>query len=273
LDPLAHWEILNMKITVCSHAYSVDYDSYQVIRTPPWVDGWQCEDSQLALYLDSDLCDAGVIGGDLHIAFHGDEVRIVVDYWAPTVSSQLLTLLRDYTHGQMTDGIGECGFEISSGTERVMVIPETDMPLTVECYDDGKLVPLPSKIAIAARDGYLETLQIEIHASPERINDLHGGYSPLHLAIQSGNTAIVELLLTCNANPNQLDPLGDSPLQLCALSNRMDDDASSRIARMLLNNHADATYVSPTGNTAKEYAMNRKKQKLVDLLDSGSLRS
>jgi ankyrin repeat protein len=201
-------------------------------------------------YLDMDLVDQGVVGGDIRITWEpGQGLEIVTDYWAPdTLQRSYINKLRDETRGQLSDGIGESGFQVSVGKREYVLRADTDEAPKVEVLYDGKPVPMPSTIARAARDGNMPLLEAAI-ASREAIDSRIQGYSGLHLAILHGHVEAALFLISKGANPNLLVADGDeTPLDLCALSNSLSDRDSATVAQALLEHGADKSVTSTSGN-------------------------
>ena len=71
-------------------------------------------DDTLAAYLDEDIADTGVVGGEVYLKRSTrEEAAIEVTYWYPGMpDNQSIDSLRTYTVSQLEDGIGEGGFEV-----------------------------------------------------------------------------------------------------------------------------------------------------------------
>lgn len=222
---------------------------------PPYFD---VTEVHIADYLDPEIGDLGVIGGDIRIFLTDGEPRIEVSYWCPFhPSEELIEALVDDMSAQFSDGAGEGGFTYRLDSREWCVTH--DGPPEVRVFDDGRNIPGPPWIAIAAENGDLARLNTLLVEFPEDINRMHQGFSALRLAISSGQVQAIEALLAHGADANQLDLSGDSPLQGCAMSNKLSDAESRDVALMLLKAGADPTHRSPNGWTAKDYAENRDK--------------
>jgi hypothetical protein len=256
-----------MRLTLTFLAHVTDKTSGSEVFPPKSLNGRSATDDLLENYLDAVLVDAGVTGGTVRIFTENDKVTLEVLYWIPNDTSELLIdRLRADTIAQLDDGIGEGGFDVNVGDVELAIVAETESPISVEMVDDGKNVPGPPRIAIAARDGNLSALASAIESNAAEIDRPHQGYSGLHLAILYGHPEAVRILLTAGANPNLVEPQGSTPLQLCALSNSLEDEQSRQVAKMLLDAGADPSNVASNGETAKSYAESRKKHRTAELL-------
>ncbi|XP_020088062.1 ADP-ribosylation factor GTPase-activating protein AGD3 isoform X2 [Ananas comosus] len=81
------------------------------------------------------------------------------------------------------------------------------------------------------------------------LDDCYEGFSLLHLACQSADMGMVELLLQYGANANANDSRGRTPLHHCVLSGR------SLFAKMLLSRGADPNATDRNGKTPLQYAV------------------
>ena len=222
----------------------------------------------LDAYFDAQIADEGVVGGELYLRRTSNGwPAIEVTYWYPgTPNNRLLDSLQTYTVSQLEDGIGEGGFEFDFDGRRLLLIADTDETGIVEVKDDGRAVPAPSGIAIAARDGDLPRLAAELKAAPSTVDRLHQGCTALHLAILYGHSEAVPLLLAAGANPNLVDSQGLTPLEVCALTNGLDDEESRDVGLILLNAGGNAMHHAPDGESAKTYAEARQKRLLAAIL-------
>lgn len=232
------------------------------------LDSWRYESGNMYDYIDMRLVDEGVTGGIIRAAWIADRgLEIVIDYWAPdTLSHSHVDQLRDETAGQLSDGLGAGGFEATIGDRKLVLMPDTDKASRMEVVRDGKPVPMPSKIAQAARDGDMPLLEKSL-ASGEAIDSRIQGYSGLHLAIIYGHVDAALLLISRGADPNLMVGDGDeTPLHTCALSNTMSDNESATVAKELLKHGADKSIVTASGKTAASFAENRHKMEMLRVL-------
>ncbi len=256
-----------MRLTYIFSASVSDDISDAIVSAPDQLDGRKLTEDTVDKYLDRDLADLGVLGGEIRLSTKDAEAKVVVTYWLPEVVDEaLISRLQAYTVAQLDDGIGEGGFQIDLDGARLLVTAYTDWTESVEVTDDGRPVPEPPRIAIAARDGDLSTLAAVIEVDKSEIDRLHQGYSALQLAILYGHSDAIPMLLSAGVNPNQLDCLGSTPLELCALSNSLDDDRSRRVAQFLIDAGATPNHTTPNGETAKSYALSRQKSRMAEIL-------
>src|SRR5215469_16666423 len=223
--------------------------------------GWCYRGSAMYNYLDMELIDQGIVGGIIRVAWTaGSGLEIIIDYWAPdTLHHSYISRLRDETIGQLSDGIGECGFEVLLDERKLLLVADTDATVDVEQVYDGKPIPMPSRVARAARDGDMALLN-EALASGEPIDSLIQGYSGLHLAITFGHIDAALLLISKGANVNlRVRDGNETPLHVCALTNSLSDSDSATVASALLSHGADKTIKTASGDTAASFAENRRK--------------
>jgi hypothetical protein len=261
-----------MRVSIRVPGYVYDEKTEQRVENSAvlsTLDGWRYDAGSVYNYLDMELVDQGVVGGTIRATWTPDRgLEIVTDYWAPdTLQPSYINQLRDATVGQLSDGIGEGGFEITHDGRELVIVADTDEAPAVEQVYDGKPVPVPSRIARAARDGNIPLLEDAI-ASGEAIDSEIQGYSGLHLAIIYGQVDAALLLISKGANTNL--PVGDgdeTPLHLCALSNSLSDNDSATVAKALLRHGADSTITTAAGNTAASFAENRGKTAMLKVLN------
>jgi len=255
-----------MKITCRAPACVRDPQSDREVPAPDGLDGWTCEEFTLEAYLDEEIADLGLIGGEIRAEVRGGSPAILIEFRAPgALDDEAAEALRDFASGQMADGVGENGFEVELDGRRWLLVPD-DAPLVVEQEDDGVYVPPPSAIAMAARDGDLDALRLALSSDDADLDAPHQGYSGLHLAIIYGEPEAALLLISQGADPNKPDPAGDAPLDTCALSTSLDDEDSARIAEALLAAGADPNRIGSTGGPPQLIAELRGKPRMAGVL-------
>jgi hypothetical protein len=122
-----------MKLTYRLSASVTEEESDGAVSPPRSLDGWVYEGHRLESYLDYEIADRGVIGGVIRFAVAEGVARILVDYWSPApLNDSTLDLLREFTAGQMSDGVGEGGFEFAAQGRRSRVNADLDQPIAVE---------------------------------------------------------------------------------------------------------------------------------------------
>jgi len=244
-----------------------DATTGQAVEASSGLDGLPLTDDPLSDHLDPQLADAGVIGGEIQLSVEGTTCGFRVIYWVPAeFSTDEISQLELYTCAQFDDGVGEDGFEVNLDGQIAVALADTDAPIRHELLDDGRTVPTPSSVAISARDGNVSLLR-ELLKADEPVDGMHQGYTGLHLAILYGHSDCARLLLAANANPNLEDLQGTTPLQLTALSNSLDDDASQSLTQSLLEAGADPSHSNANGESAKSYAESRSKSKTAALYE------
>jgi hypothetical protein len=255
-----------MKMTFCVPATVFNTDDQEIVP-PAVIDGWRYTDDTIQRYLDFELADAGICGGELRAKVENGQAMVLIDYWGPAnIASELIEQLEAHTLGQLDDGIGEGGFEIKDNDDRLFLVANTGGPIRREIIDDGRLVPEPSHIAIAARDGNLLQLRDELQSRPGNVDLPHQGCTGLQYAVLHGHLQAVHLLLRLGADCNRVDPDGNTPLELCALSNSLNDEESRTVAQWLLESGAIAERTNTSGYTAKSYALLRGKIRTAEIL-------
>jgi hypothetical protein len=233
---------------------------------PESLDGLVLEDDRLENYFDPPLADAGATGGVFELRVAAGRPTICVVFWGPDDAvEQLLEPLQEYCVYQIDDGMGEGGFEIDIEGETQLIMALTNDPPCVRLVQDGRAVPGPNHIAIAARDGNIAALQAALARDPSDIERLHQGYSGVQLAVIYGHVEAIRLLVAAGADVNRLDQTGHSLLISCALSRWLDDERAREAAQLLLAAGADAS-VADNGQTAHSYALLREKPRLAELL-------
>jgi hypothetical protein len=259
-----------MRISFQVPGYIYDKNTDQLVEDPAGLstfDGWRYDGDSMYDYLDMELVDQGVTGGFIRVIWTPDRgLEIVTDYWAPdTLQPSYVNQLRDETIGQLSDGMGEGGFQVTLNGRAFVIVADTDGAPVVEQAHDGKPVPMPSRIAQAARDGNTPLL-VESIGSGEAIDSKIQGYSGLHLAIIYGRVEAALWLISKGANVDLLTTSGETPLHLCALANSLSDGDGATVATALLTHGADKSKKTPEGYTAASFAESRKKPALLDVL-------
>ncbi len=228
-------------------------------------------------YLDSDLADLDITEGAVRLTYNSatKKLWVVTEYKSPVKlkQSQLKRLVQE-TLGQWSDGIGEGCFDDRSDEWNVSINLSPlgqEKTLHVEQVGGSKK-PSVSRMALAkaAREGDLATVQRLLSEGADT-EVRQQQFTPLHLAILYGHAEVALELIAHGADIRALDPLGDDPLMICALSNGIDDEDAARVARALLEKGVDAR--SPredpdTGvkNRPLSMARGRKKTKLAKVL-------
>jgi hypothetical protein len=263
-----------MRISFRLPGYVYDEQTDQVVTDPSALsalNGWHYDEDCIYNYLGMELVDQGVVGGIIRLTWMSERgLEVITDFWAPdSLQSSAIKQLRDQTAGQLSDGIGEGGFEIALKGRKMVIVADTDRPLDVEQVYDGKPIPKVSRIAQTARDGNIPLLEDAI-ASGEAIDSEIQGYSGLHLAIIYGQVNAALLLISKGANVNKVVGSGDeTPIHLCALSNSMNDSQSATVAEALLRHGADKSVATVSGNTAASFAEIRHKPAMLAILREG----
>jgi len=256
-----------MRISFRSGAYVIDNETDEPVAAPRALDGWFFADDRLEDYLEFPLADLGVVGGEIRAMVARDgQPHIVVDYWSPApLDGKSIEMLEESTIGQLSDGMGENGFEFVSDGRHLLLMPDLSLPLEVQQFDDGKRIPPPSRVAIAAREGDLAGIRDALAFNNADVDSPLVGCTGLHLALLYGHADAALLLIAHGADVNKPDDVGGTPLDLCALSNHLSDEDSVHIAQALLSRGADPTHVSETGDTPRSFAESRSKWNLVKL--------
>jgi len=154
-----------------------------------------------------------------------------------------------------TNGFGRAtlGFAAFGGSKEVAA-----MLLQSNAFVNAKEENGWTPLMIAAVYGHNDVAELLLknNAGIEpRQNNL--GYSPLRVAVDMNNIALVKLLLAYKADVNTRDNNGFTPL---ACADRPD------IAKMLLVNNADVSARDNSGGTALQWAVYRGSKYMVELL-------
>lgn len=242
-------------------------DSHIAASLPDSVERVLLAEESLADYLDSELADLGVVGGEVHFSTHGGVGSLEVVFWMPNdFDDVLVERLREDTVIQLEDGLGEGGFRLQTAGLNIVIVANTEVRPRHEVVDDGRNIPKPSMLAICARDGDISTLKEALNADGTNIDQTLQGYTALQFAILFGHMDAALTLIEAGAGSNRPDPSGQTPLELCALSNHLTDEQSCTVARRLLEVGADPGHRGDSGESAKSYALLRQKQRLAAML-------
>lgn len=202
------------------------------------LDGAEADDL-CSLYLSDRLADLGILGGIVKLTYDKRESRflVVTEYTSPVqlTPTELKRLTRE-TAEQWSDGVGKVGFDRLAERLNVAIDLSVDdeEDLKTEQIDDGKSGPrVEAVLAKAARKGDLAAVRQYLDAGADMEARLQG-CTALHWAVLYGRVEVIAELIARGANLNARDPLGNDSLMLAALSHRMSDATSARIAKMLL---------------------------------------
>lgn len=216
-------------------AAGVEMTDASVLRI---LDGWSYEADSLDSYLDIGLAKLGIIGGT--ISFEYTSIRtckLTVDFSSPAalLDDELAALTHD-VRGQLQDGIGENGFRIAvNGTELWLTCDART--LEVDQVEDGRAVPGPPTVAIAAMNGDCVALSASLKSGGS-VDEKLLGYSALQLAILYGKVDAALLLIEEGANVNFINSVGATPLLICATSRTLEDSDAAAIAHSLIQHEA-----------------------------------
>ena len=259
-----------MKITLYSAASPTELGDDVSPAELSRFDGITLE-KDLSDHMDDDMLDLGIGGGDARLLWLPQSgLTVAVDFWAPRrLSEDEVRKLREYVSGQLEDGFGESGFDVESDNRRIHLTADVDSPIAVEQSDDGRVIPTPSPVALAARDGDMAWLQAAV-ADGADIDGRLGGYTGLQLSILHARVSEAIWLIERGANVRLLAPSNDSCLHLCAVARELDDESSAEIARQLLSHGADPGPLDQAGQTAAKLARSRGKMTLAELLAHAS---
>ncbi len=255
-----------MKITCRIRGAVWDPETDRAAAIPAGLDRWTFDGFPLDAYLDESLADLGLVDGSIRAEAREGAAAIVFEFHAPgPLDDDAMTALAEFAAEQMSEGIGEDGFELELDGRAWLLVP-VEGPVEVEQEDDGRHVPPPSAVAIAARDGDLDGLRLAVSRDGADLDATHQGFTGLHLAIIYGQPEAALLLLAEGADPGKPDPSGDAPLDSCALSDSLDDEDSARVAEALIAAGADPNRVGSTGGSPRVIAELRGKPKLAAVL-------
>jgi hypothetical protein len=275
-----------MKITVYVGAMAGDAERQWEIRTPEvlsMLDGCVCIESEkypMASNADWDFAVRGLIGGVTRCVYspeHG--LELATDYWIPeTLVQEDLHKIAEDTLGQHTDGVGEGGYTVRCGGTTYAIEVPIDVAFAtpwasttrVEQVNDGRPVPPPAKVPIAAASGDVAALRTCL-AEGADVDGRLQGFTGLHLAIGGGHRDCALLLIAAGADVNAVFEVHKTTaLMDCALCNAMSDEDAAVVASQLIAHGADISLRSNTADTAEDYALNRKKSQLLRVLQANA---
>jgi hypothetical protein len=221
-----------------------------------------CLFKELDSYFDNEVADLGFTGGTGVLRVTDDSPVIEINYWIDSLKPGCLEIIEQDTTSQLEDGVGEGGFEIKAGSKNLVVMADVNSPVKVEIHDDHCQITSILNLAITARDGDISALKSIINTFGKNdFNRHYQGHTPLQLAILYGHIEVVKVLLENGADPNALSVHRSAPLEDCVVTRSFDDDASSLVAKMLLNAGAKEGKAN-----ARQLAVDRKKPKTFDIL-------
>ncbi|VDI65961.1 oxysterol-binding protein-related protein 1/2 [Mytilus galloprovincialis] len=88
------------------------------------------------------------------------------------------------------------------------------------------------------------------------------GWSPLHLAVYFGHTAVAKLLLEHDADVNIVNSVGDTPLHRAAYTGRHE------AVTLLVQHKADIHVINAEGFSPKDVARNKDINKLLEAAEN-----
>lgn len=240
-----------------------------LVPPPELDDASALSDISLVDYLDEEIANLGIEGGEIRFWVDGDRHGVKVVYWVTaTFSEPHLTLLKQYTMAQMSDGAGESGFHVAIAGNDIWVNPVCDSGDVVhKFFDDGREVLGPNLIALAAWHGELADLVAALESSTARIDEPLQGFTALQLAMMYGHLPAAKLLIQTGADVSSPGTMGGSVIQSAVISQRLTDEQSCEVVQLLVHRGADPREVDAGTNwTLVQYAESRNKPKLAELL-------
>jgi SAM-dependent methyltransferase len=233
----------------------------------------------ISTYFDPEFGDMGITGGTVKLVHDeaGRQFRVISEFRSPDkLAPAMLQRLVSETIGQWSDGIGEGCFDDLARRLNVTIDLSPigqERELVVEQIDDGKPVQRSATAVVkAAREGDLPKMMKLLDEGADMETRIQG-CTALHLAVLGGHAEVSLELIRRGADLKARDGMGEDPLMLAALSNRITDADAARIAEALLERGADVH--GPRGCDANplhgEYtplhmAKSRKKSKLAAVL-------
>jgi len=258
-----------MRIAFSIPVQAFDSISEATAEIPMSIGGRLLTEQRLATWLDPEVADQGVVGGEVRLwTKEKDGPHLQIVYWLPTrPTDDLILRLRDDLLVQLDDGVGEGGFDVDLGGHTLNIRHISGAEVRWEVSDDGVVVPPIPKAAIAARDGQTGDLAHAIEADRSSVDRIHQGYTALGLAILYGHIDAVRMLLLAGADPNHVDAQASSPLTLAMLTRALNDEDSLSVATMLIE--AGASMDSdPQREVLYSYAESRGKHKTAQLFSA-----
>jgi ankyrin repeat protein len=252
---------------------------------------WHKEAGDLmADYLDADLEEIGITGGDLRLSLDptGKTFLIVSTFKAPRkLTNKELARLVEETTGQWSDGLGEGCFGDAADELGVTIdLLQRKKPKAVQ-VDDGKPVKAkkpPGAKAVrveefvrAADAGDLDKVNELIAAGvpPDAANKL--GVTALYCAAGEGRVDVAEALLAAGADVNAIMPKGyckgTTALTAAAMGADKHKDKNVAVVKRLLAAGADPNVVPTTADTKSALSwavLNHAPQLLKVLLAGGA---
>ena len=120
-----------------------------------------------------------------------------------------------------------------------------------------------SVLMLAAIKGYLPLVE-QLVAKDADVNK--PGWTPLHYAASGGHVAVMSFLLDHSAYIDAESPNGTTPLMMAARY------GSPEAVKLLIQAGADPTLSNQLGLTAKDFAVQGRRQNSIDLMDAGLAR-
>lgn len=227
-----------MKITISGPAAAYDADENEIEKAAELkkVDGLVYGDEVCSNYLDPELDDVGIEGGELRIVFDPAKkrLRVVTEYRSPRqLEPAELAALVDQTQGQWSDGIGEGCFDEFAEQSGITIDP---YPLD-QATDDVQVEQIDDGVKVARKR-----------------------YSPLLKAAENGDLAKLESLLAKGENIDARNK-HDHTVLMCAINHDQIDAAN-----WLIERGADVNLKSKDQSSAINTAAMRGHAQIVEKL-------